>query len=111
MQLKIDELFKLVKSRRLIYLITYTHLNKVLMFLILNILILSNGQLEISLIIQGKGNQAFINEAFYSIPSEVKVNGVNKPSCQKDCNFEDDFSNVTIKFGSYITSCENKLMV
>jgi len=107
MQLKNVNIFHLVKPKRLLYISTYTHLNKILIYIFLNFIILSHGQFEITLIMQGNGNQAFINEAFYSIPSEVKVNGVDKPLCQKNCNFEEDLSNVTIKFDSYIISCEN----
>ena len=107
MQLKHVNLFHLVKSRRSLSFRIYIHLNKILVYLFLNLIILSNGQFEISLIMEGNGNQAFISETFYSIPSEVKVNGIYKPLCQKNCDFEDDISNVTIKFGNYITSCEN----
>ena len=109
MQLKKEKIFHLVKSRSLLllYISTNPLLNKILMFIVLNLIILSNGQFEINLIMQGKGNQSFINETFYLIPSEVIVNGVDKPSCQKNCDFEDDFSNVTIRFSSYITSCKN----
>ena len=107
MQLKKEKIFHLVKPRSLLYISTNPLLNKILMFIVLNLVILSNGQFEINLIMQGIGNQTFINETFYLNSSEVKVNGVDKPSCQKNCDFEYDFSNVTIRFSNYITSCKN----
>ena len=76
-----------------------------LTFLIL--LFISFEQLEINLIIKGKGEQIFINNSFYLNPSIVIINGEIKNSCKKSCVFENDINNVTIKFNESLNSCEN----
>ena len=47
-------------------------------FIFFALFLSSKEQFEISLIIQGKGSQHFINESFYLDPSEVLVNGKPK---------------------------------
>ena len=64
-------------------------------------------QLEIQLVIQGKGNRYFIYNHFYLNPSEVIVNGEIKNSCSKYCYFDYYLNNVTLKFDDIINTCEN----
>ena len=82
----------------------FSMIYKIYLFIIL--FLLSYSQLEINLIIQGKGEQKFLNELFYKDPSEVIVNGVSNNSCKKRCNFGYELNNLTIKFDSLIESCE-----
>ena len=85
-----------------------------LMFLLLVLFLpvnnLSNtysNQSEINLIIKGQGNINILNETYYKEPSEVIVNNVTKPLCNKSCNFDDELNYVTIKFDGFINSTEN----
>ena len=64
-------------------------------------------QSKIELILIGKGNQYFLNETFYLNPSLVIINGIQNDSCKKNCTFDKDLNNVTIKFSELINSCEN----
>ena len=63
-------------------------------------------QSQVKLVVQGKGNIFFLSESFYLEPSEVIVNGISKDSHQKNCTFEYDLNNITIKFDELINSCE-----
>jgi surface protein len=62
---------------------------------------------EVKLIIQGEGQLNILNNLFYLDPSEVIVNGISKPSCNKSCEFNKGLNNVTIKFNVPIESCAN----
>ena len=62
---------------------------------------------EIRLIIQGEGELNIFNNLFYTNPSEVIVNGISKPLCNKSCEFNKGLNNVTIKFNMLIESCAN----
>ena len=65
-------------------------------------------QSEINLVIKGKGNSFFLNNTFYSTPSEVIINGKTiDPPTNNMYNFEEDINSVTIKFNNQIESCEN----
>ena len=61
---------------------------------------------EIHLIIKGRGNQSFINNTFYPLPSEVYVNGIYKDSRKIFSEFEYEENNVTLIFDETIESCE-----
>ena len=65
-------------------------------------------QSEIKLVIKGTGNSYFLNNTFYSTPSEVIINGetIDPPENNK-YNFKQDINYVTIKFNNQIESCEN----
>ena len=64
-------------------------------------------QSEINLVIKGKGNSYFLNNTFYSTPSEVIINGKTiDPPANNKYNFEEDINSVTIKFNNVIKSCE-----
>ena len=80
-------------------------------FLLIYILLISGFKLiensEIKLIIQGEGQLNILNPQFYLDPSEVIVNGISKPSCNKSCEFNKGLNNVTIKFNVPIESCVN----
>ena len=62
---------------------------------------------EIKLVIQGSGIQDLLNQSFDIQPSEVLVNGILNNSCGKTCNLNGDKNNITLKFGSEITSCKD----
>ena len=80
-------------------------------FLLIYILLISQFKLlqnqEVKLIIQGEGQLNILNNLFYLDPSEVIVNGISKPSCNKSCEFNKGLNNVTIKFNEPIESCAN----
>ena len=82
-------------------------LNRFCLFFILIFYIKVAKNSEIKMIIQGEGEINILNNAFYYDPSDVLVNGESKSECKKTCEFVDDLNNVTIKFDSKITSCEN----
>ena len=82
------------------------HLSKIFrLYIISNLFLITNSQLEINLIIEGQGEQRLLNDSFYKEPAEVIVNGVTKSSCKKICELEKELNNVTIKFNSLIESC------
>ena len=58
-----------------------------------NLGIINNYDSEIHLIIQGNGNQNFLNDNFQFEPSEVFVNGYKNDSCKKICYFSNDLNN------------------
>ena len=49
---------------------------------------------EINLIIKGQGNHSILYRNFYKDPSDVIVNGVEKPYCKKSCDFDKNLNNV-----------------
>ena len=63
---------------------------------------------EIKLVIKGTGNSYFLNNTFYSTPSEVIINGETIDTPENNMyNFEEEINYVTIKFNNQIESCEN----
>ena len=64
-------------------------------------------QSEIKLVIKGSGYSQFLSDDFNTEPDEVIINGEINDSCKKNCIFDNDLNNVTIKFNNQITSCEN----
>ena len=97
----------MLKDNNLILSITFL-LKIVLVNLITikNIRNLNNYISEIHLIIKGSGNQEILNSAFYTVPSEVIVNGNSKgDTCKKSCDLNEDINNVVLKFENKIKSC------
>ena len=76
----------------------------ILIFLFSFLFLLTQEQSEIYLIVKGTGNINFINDAFYLDPYDVIINNESKPLCKKQCAFEKDLNNVTIKFNEVLTS-------
>ena len=97
----------MLKDNNLILSITFL-LKIVLVNLITikNIRNLNNYISEIHLIIKGSGNQEILNSVFYTVPSEVIVNGNSKgDTCKKSCDLDEDINNVVLKFENKIKSC------
>ena len=86
------------------------YLKYLIVFFFLTLFINSHGQNEIRLIIQGNYIQNFLCDTFYDTPSEVIVNGIEKCSNQKNCDFDKDLNNVTFTFSNKINSCENMFL-
>ena len=92
--------------------LSYLKINLILLFLTLflseiSLVNMTEQKSEINLIIEGEGNQYFLNETFYLEPSEVIVNDVQNDSCKINCFFKKDLNNVTIKFDRLINTTEN----
>ena len=88
---------------------TYFHVKLIYIFIFLslsqnNTLNISNHQNEIHLIIKWQGNIQFINNSFYTKPSEIFVNGLPIDSNQNAYNFNEVLNNVTLKFNDSINS-------
>ena len=62
---------------------------------------------QIALKIQGGGEISFLNDDFYTEPSEVLVNSQLKSSCKKKCTLGSGINTVIIKFNTQINSCLN----
>ena len=91
---------------------SFLKINLILLFLTLflseiSLVNMTEQKSEINLIIEGEGNQYFLNETFYLEPSEVIVNDVQNDSCKINCFFKKDLNNVTIKFDRLINTTEN----
>ena len=88
-------------------LILNSYLNIFIYTIFFSFIIIARAQSQISLIIEGSGNQALLNETFNKEPTVVIVNGVIQSSCKKSCNLQNRKNNITLKFNDYITSCDN----
>ena len=93
-------------SKKKYYTLNYLTFKFRLIFLFSILFIQQSGHSEIKLVIQGEGELYFLNSQFYRDPSEVIINGVSQPSCNKSCQFASGLSNVTIKFDEPLESCE-----
>ena len=70
------------------------------------IMIETNINSEIHLVIQGSGQQKLLGDDYSGVkPSEVLVNGFKDESCSKTCNLVGDKNNITLKFDTQIESC------
>ena len=80
-----------------------------LIFILLTLFKTSHEQFEITIIIEGQGNQNqyILNNLFYLNPLKVRINGQLKESCIKRCVLDYGLNNVTIIFDRQIESCEN----
>ena len=62
---------------------------------------------QIHLVINGKGNQSLLNNAFYPEPYKVYVNSLYEDSCKKFCVMEYEINHITLIFNETIVSSEN----
>ena len=88
-------------------LILNSYLNIFIYTIFFSFIIIARAQSQISLIIEGGGNQALLNATFNKDPSEVIVNEESRSNCKKSCNLPNIINYITLKFDDYITSCDN----
>ena len=62
---------------------------------------------EITLIIEGKGNQKILSESISNKPSQVIINGYTKENIDYSYDLESITNIVTIKWDSPLTTCKN----
>ena len=80
-----------------------------LIIIFLNLFLNSSEELEISLVINGKGKQKVISDSFSPTPSEIIADNTIKCSKTKECILDLDINKVTIKFDGEIVSCKRML--
>ena len=98
------------KSKSNIFYKLYRYINiifKVFFFSYISIINTQVSPSEISLVIDGDGNQTILNENFYKDPDNVIVNGETKNDCKKFCVLTTKPNNIQLQFYDDITTCEN----
>ena len=98
------------KSKSNIFYKLYRYINiifKVFFFSYISIINTQVSPSEISLVIDGDGNQTILNENFYKDPDNVIVNGETRSDCKKFCVLTTKPNNIQLQFYDDITTCEN----
>ena len=98
------------KSKSNIFYKLYRYINiifKVFFFSYISIINTQVSPFEISLVIDGDGNQTILNENFYKDPDNVIVNGETRNDCKKFCVLTTKPNNIQLQFYDDITTCEN----
>ena len=98
------------KSKSNIFYKLYRYINiifKVFFFSYISIINTQVSPSEISLVIDGDGNQTILNENFYKDPDNVIVNGETRNDCKKFCVLTTKPNNIQLQFYDDITTCEN----
>ena len=98
------------KSKSNIFYKLYRYINiifKVFLFSYISIINTQVSPSEISLVIDGDGNQTILNENFYKDPDNVIVNGETRTDCKKFCVLTTKPNNIQLQFYDDITTCEN----
>ena len=98
------------KSKSNIFYKLYRYINiifKVFLFSYISIINTQVSFSEISLVIDGDGNQTILNENFYKDPDNVIVNGETRNDCKKFCVLTTKPNNIQLQFYDDITTCEN----
>ena len=98
------------KSKSNIFYKLYRYINiifKVFLFSYISIINTQVSPSEISLVIDGDGNQTILNENFYKDPDNVIVNGETRNDCKKFCVLTTKPNNIQLQFYDDITTCEN----
>ena len=98
------------KSKSNIFYKLYRYINiifKVFFFSYISIINTQVSLSEISLVIDGDGNQTILNENFYKDPDNVIVNGETRNDCKKFCVLTTKPNNIQLQFYDDITTCEN----
>ena len=95
----------MVKSCNNFYPFNKNKFNLLIFFLLINT-ILTAGNNEITLKVQGGGEINYLNNGFNKDPSEVLVNGEPRSECKKKCTLGSGINTVVIKFSSQLTSCK-----
>ena len=100
--------FHKINSNKKYYTLNNKYFKFCLIFIFANLFVISHEKNEINLIIQGEGRDLnFLNDQFYTEPSEVIVKGNKVNANGKKYNFDIGLNNVTINFENQIESCEN----
>ena len=77
-----------------------------LFFLLFFCFLVSCEKEKINLVSIGTGDHFILSSEFYIDPSEIIINEITKMECKKNCNFNEEINNVTIKFNNKIESFE-----
>ena len=83
---------------------------KIVLFNLINIenfRVINCNYSEIHIIIIGNGTQNILGKDFQFVPSKVIVNGNTSNTCNKTCDFTEEFNNITLKFPNHINSTQN----
>ena len=97
------------KSKSNIFYKLYRYINIIFKIFFFSYISIINTQVsfEISLVIDGDGNQTILNENFYKDPDNVIVNGEARNDCKKFCVLTTKPNNIQLQFYDDITTCEN----